>query len=92
MTVSEVRILSLPGIPIVVPGNDLADLIQQAAERAALDFRDGDIVVVTQKIVSKAEGCLVSLAEVTPSSLPRRITASFAPTPGSTGPTWRATT
>lgn len=69
MTVSEVRILSVPGIPIVAPGDDLAALIQQAAGRAALDLQDGDIVVVTQKIVSKAEGCLVALADVTPSPL-----------------------
>jgi coenzyme F420-0:L-glutamate ligase/coenzyme F420-1:gamma-L-glutamate ligase len=69
MTVSEVRILSVPGIPIVVPGDDLAGLIQQAAENAALALQDGDIVVVTQKIVSKAEGCLVSLADLTPSPL-----------------------
>lgn len=69
MTVSEVRILSVPGLPIIVPGDDLADLIRQAVEGAALDLQDGDIVVVTQKIVSKAEGCLVSLADVTPSPL-----------------------
>ncbi len=69
MTVSEVRILSVPGIPIIVPGDDLAGLIQQAAENASLTVQDGDIVVVTQKIVSKAEGCLVSLADVTPSPL-----------------------
>ena len=69
MTVSEVRILSVPGMPVIVPGDDLPALIQQAAERAGLDFQDGDIVVVTQKIVSKAEGCLVSLAGVTPSPL-----------------------
>ena len=69
MTISEVRILSVPGIPIIVPGDDLAGLIQQAAENASLAVQDGDIVVVTQKIVSKAEDCLVSLAEVTPSPL-----------------------
>ena len=69
MTVSEVRILSVPGIPIIVPGDDLAGLIQQAAENASLAVQDGDLVVVTQKIVSKAEGCLVSLADVTPSPL-----------------------
>ncbi len=69
MTVSEVRILSVPGIPIIVPGDDLAGLIQQAAEHASLAVQDGDLVVVTQKIVSKAEGCLVSLADVTPSPL-----------------------
>ena len=69
MTVSEVRILSVPGIPIIVPGDDLAGVIQQAAENVSLAVQDGDIVVVTQKIVSKAEGCLVSLADVTPSAL-----------------------
>ena len=69
MTISEVRILSVPGIPIIVPGDDLAGLIQQAAENVSLAVQDGDIVVVTQKIVSKAEDCLVSLAGVTPSPL-----------------------
>ena len=69
MTGSEVRILSVPGLPVIVPGDDLAALIQEAAERAALALQNGDIVVVTQKIVSKAEGCLVSLADVTPSPL-----------------------
>jgi coenzyme F420-0:L-glutamate ligase/coenzyme F420-1:gamma-L-glutamate ligase len=69
MTVSEVRILSVPGIPIIVTGDDLVGLIQEAAQNAGLQLQDSDIVVVTQKIVSKAEGCLVSLADVTPSAL-----------------------
>lgn len=69
MTISEVRILSVPGIPIIVPGDDLAGCIQEAVQRAELALQDGDIVVVTQKIVSKAEGCLVTLADVTPSPL-----------------------
>ena len=69
MTISEVRILGLPGIPVIVPGDDLGVLIEQAARGAELPLQDGDIVVVTQKIVSKAEGCLVSLADVTPSPL-----------------------
>ena len=69
MTVSEVRILGLPGIPVIVPGDELGALIEQAARGAELPLQDGDIVVVTQKIVSKAEGCLVSLADVTPSPL-----------------------
>ena len=77
MTVSEVRILSVPDMPIIVPGDDLAGLIQQAAGRAALDLQEGDIVVVTQKIVSKAEGCLVSLAEVTPSPLAATFAAQW---------------
>ena len=67
MNLTEVRILGLPGLPIITPGVDLAALIHQAATAASLTFDDGDILVVTQKIVSKAEGCLVSLRDITPS-------------------------
>ena len=69
MKISEIRILSVPGIPIVAPGDNLAALIQEAVRNAELEIQDGDVVVVTQKIVSKAEGCLVSLPDVTPSLL-----------------------
>ena len=56
-------ILPVEGMPEVEPGADLAALINDHAELA-----DGDIVVVTSKIVSKAEGCTVELAGVTPSA------------------------
>ena len=56
-------ILPVEGMPEVAPGTDLAALISDHAELA-----DGDIVVVTSKIVSKAEGCTVELAAVTPSA------------------------
>jgi coenzyme F420-0:L-glutamate ligase/coenzyme F420-1:gamma-L-glutamate ligase len=56
-------ILPVEGMPEVEPGSDLAALISEHAEPA-----DGDIVVVTSKIVSKAEGCTVELTAVTPSA------------------------
>jgi coenzyme F420-0:L-glutamate ligase/coenzyme F420-1:gamma-L-glutamate ligase len=56
-------ILPVEGMPEVEPGADLAALINAHAELA-----DGDVVVVTSKIVSKAEGCTVELATVTPST------------------------
>jgi len=67
MSLPELRVIGLPGIPIVTPGADLAALIQQAAAAAPLPLQAGDIVVVTQKVVSKAEGCLIALKDVTPS-------------------------
>lgn len=67
MNIPELRVLGIPGIPIVTPGADLAALIHQAAAAAGLAFETGDILVVTQKIVSKAEGCMVSLRTITPS-------------------------
>jgi len=69
MSLPELRIIGLPGIPIVTPGMDLAALIQQAATAAPLPLHTGDILVVTQKVVSKAEGHLIVLKDVTPSPL-----------------------
>jgi coenzyme F420-0:L-glutamate ligase/coenzyme F420-1:gamma-L-glutamate ligase len=67
MNLPELRVIGLPGIPIVTPGADLVALIHQAAVAAPLSLQAGDIVVITQKIVSKAEGCLIALKDVTPS-------------------------
>ena len=64
----ELQITTLPGIPLVQPGDDLCAIIVNAAAQADFSFRAGDIVVVAQKIVSKAEGRLVALNDVKPST------------------------
>jgi coenzyme F420-0:L-glutamate ligase/coenzyme F420-1:gamma-L-glutamate ligase len=51
-------VLAVEGVPEVRPGDEIADLIA-----ARVDLRDGDVVVVTQKIVSKAEGRLEAVAD-----------------------------
>jgi coenzyme F420-0:L-glutamate ligase/coenzyme F420-1:gamma-L-glutamate ligase len=58
---------SLPGIPLIKPGDDLASILLSALQSASLALADGDILVLAQKIVSKAEGRLVNLTTVTPS-------------------------
>jgi coenzyme F420-0:L-glutamate ligase / coenzyme F420-1:gamma-L-glutamate ligase len=60
-------ITSLSGIPIINPGDNLVDLIRTALTRTGITLQDGDILVVAQKIISKAEGRLVNLAGVKPS-------------------------
>jgi coenzyme F420-0:L-glutamate ligase/coenzyme F420-1:gamma-L-glutamate ligase len=57
----------LAGIPLIQPGDDLVTIIIQAVQRAGKILQDGDILVLAQKIVSKAEGRLVNLATVEPS-------------------------
>ena len=57
----------LPDIPLIQPGDELAAIILQACELAKMQLVDGDVLVLAQKIVSKAEGRLVNLAEVAPS-------------------------
>jgi coenzyme F420-0:L-glutamate ligase/coenzyme F420-1:gamma-L-glutamate ligase len=60
-------ITPLLGLPIVKPGDDLADLIANGLQRAHLILDDGDILVVAQKIISKSEGRFIELSTVTPS-------------------------
>jgi coenzyme F420-0:L-glutamate ligase/coenzyme F420-1:gamma-L-glutamate ligase len=71
----ELRVLPVGGIPEVRPGDDLADLIAQAAGDELLE--EGDVVVVTHKVVSKAEGRLVDLATVEPSVLAKSFAARY---------------
>ena len=63
-----ITLTSVPGIPLVRPGDDLAALLIAACEQNALAPADGDILVVAQKTVSKAEGRYVDLAKVRPSA------------------------
>ena len=55
-------------IPYIHAGDDLAEIILRSFERNKIELVDGDIVVVAQKIVSKAEGRLVDLNSITPSA------------------------
>jgi len=64
---SCLRLFRIPGLPEIRKGEDLVKRIVAAARNAGLDFEEGDVVVVAQKIVSKAEGAVVRLATVSPS-------------------------
>ena len=81
MSLTELRVVGLPGIPIVTPGMDLAALIQQASTAAPWPLQAGDIVVVTQKVVSKAEGHLIYLKDVTPSPLAKNFAQQWEKDP-----------
>jgi coenzyme F420-0:L-glutamate ligase/coenzyme F420-1:gamma-L-glutamate ligase len=64
----RVEMFALKGIPLVEPGQDLAQLIATALQANNVSLMDNDLLVVAQKVVSKAEGRVVSLAEVKPSA------------------------
>ena len=81
MSLTELRVIGLPGIPVVTPGMDLAALIQQASTAAPLPLQAGDILVVTQKVVSKAEGHLIYLKDVTPSPLAKNFAQQWGKDP-----------
>ena len=66
---ARLELIALDGIGEVEPGDDLAGLIAGALDASGLTLADADCVVVTQKVVSKAEGRLVELSSVEPSPM-----------------------
>lgn len=70
-------VLPVFGIGEITSDTDLAAVIGSALHTQGTPLQDGDIVVVTQKIVSKAEGCVVNLADVEPSELAKQWAARW---------------
>ena len=70
-----VTLSAIAGVPLVRPRDDLAGLLISACERSALIPADGDILVVAQKVVSKAQGRYVDLAGVVPSARAQQLAA-----------------
>jgi coenzyme F420-0:L-glutamate ligase/coenzyme F420-1:gamma-L-glutamate ligase len=68
---ADIRIIGLDGIPEVQPGDNIADFIATAVDRSGHGLETGDILVITHKIVSKAEGRLVDLRGIEPSEMAR---------------------
>jgi coenzyme F420-0:L-glutamate ligase / coenzyme F420-1:gamma-L-glutamate ligase len=68
MNSRSLTLTALAGIPLVAPGDDLAALLVAALRRMVIAPEDGDILVVAQKVVSKAEGRFVDLGSVAPSA------------------------
>lgn len=75
------EVIGIAGIPEVCPGDDLAALILGAASRQGTPVAGGDLLVIGQKIVSKAEGRLVRLSEITPSAIAQSLAAGLARDP-----------
>ena len=63
----------LHGVPLIKPGSDLISIIIQTIEKEKLSVHDGDIIAVTQKIVSKSEGRYINLNGINPSSKAKEI-------------------
>jgi coenzyme F420-0:L-glutamate ligase/coenzyme F420-1:gamma-L-glutamate ligase len=76
--VTEIRVIPLPGVPEVGEGDDLGGLLAAAAERMG-GLVDGDVLVVAQKVVSKAEGRVVRLDKVDASERARALAGEGDP-------------
>jgi coenzyme F420-0:L-glutamate ligase/coenzyme F420-1:gamma-L-glutamate ligase len=74
---APLTLTAIEGIPMVNRGDNLAELIVGGLEAMGLRLENGDIVTVCQKIVSKAEGRIVSLKDIEPSPLARSFAARW---------------
>ena len=75
------EVIGVEGIGEVRPGDDIARLIVEAAARQATPVASGDLLVIGQKIISKAEGRLVRLADVQPSPIAMAMAPGLAKDP-----------
>jgi coenzyme F420-0:L-glutamate ligase/coenzyme F420-1:gamma-L-glutamate ligase len=78
---ARLELFAIPGLPMVRAGDDLPALILAGLERAGLVLQDRDVVVIAQKIVSKAEGRTVDLADVVPSAEAVKLAAEVGKDP-----------
>jgi coenzyme F420-0:L-glutamate ligase/coenzyme F420-1:gamma-L-glutamate ligase len=70
-----VAVIPVPGLPMIRPGDDLATLLGDAIEAARVGVKAGDVLTVCQKVVSKAEGAVVRLDEITASPFAAQLAA-----------------
>ena len=78
---APIEVVPIPGLPEIHAGDDLAAAIVAAAFRARIKLKSGDVLVVAQKIVSKAEGCVTQLAAVVPSAQALQLGAKLKKDP-----------
>ena len=76
-----ITLAAVPGIPAIRAGDDLARVLGDAVEAAGLRPQRGDVLVVTHKILSKAEGRTVALADIAPSRRARKLATATGKDP-----------
>ena len=76
-----IQVLGLEGIPIVRRGDRIGRLIVRASRKQNIELESGDILVIAQAIISRAEGSIVDLRDVTPSKFAKDIAATMEKDP-----------
>ena len=77
----QITLTAIPGLPLFQPGDDIAQSVLERMSQAGLAFQHGDVLVLCQKIVSKAEGRAVRLSDVVPSKAAQRLSAETGKDP-----------
>jgi coenzyme F420-0:L-glutamate ligase / coenzyme F420-1:gamma-L-glutamate ligase len=66
-------LIAVPGVPLIIPGDDLGTILIDNLESVGLPLHNDDVLVIAQKVVSKSEGRYVDLAAVVPSRRARKL-------------------
>jgi len=74
---NKVEVIGVTGLPVIKEGDDLAKMICEAAERQGTPIQNGDIIVITHVIVSRAEGNVVNLDNIIPSDFAKAFAKRF---------------
>ena len=74
---NKVEVIEVTGLPVIKEGDDLAKMICEATERQGTPIQNGDIIVITHVIVSRAEGNVVNLDNVVPSDFAKTFAQQF---------------
>lgn len=72
---AAVCLTALPDFPEVHNGDNIGNLLLDSLEKAEIDLRDGDLIAIAHKVISKAEGQIVNIEEVEPGQEAREIAA-----------------
>ena len=78
---NTISIIPIPGIPAITPGDNLPAILLKAIDQAQIGLQDRDILILCQKIVSKAEGAIVDLKTVEPSPFAHQIATQWEKDP-----------
>lgn len=78
---NAISIIPIPGVPQIHPGDDLTTLLLKAIDEAEIGVEDGDVLVICQKVVSKAEGAVIDLKTVEPSPFAQQTAALWEKDP-----------
>lgn len=63
----EIKLIGLEGIPLVKSGDDISKIIKDAILKSDYELRDGDIILIAETLISKAEGNIINLEDIVPS-------------------------
>lgn len=79
--VKAIQVIPVQGLPLIKAGDDMARMLIEATERQGTPLQDGDVIVVTHVMVSKAEGTIVNLDKVSPSEMAKKIASETGKDP-----------